>query len=115
MSKDSSNSSFYERFAWLILVGFALATPVVFFGAARAVGSNSNRVEDWLVQIAPHQPDQDEEIERLRPDGEPIDEHGLLAGGSGDDVVPERVGEDENHRDHEAVDGRGFDHRQTDE
>jgi hypothetical protein len=40
---------------------------------------------------------------------------GLLSCGLGDDVVPERVGEDENHRDHEAVDGRGLDHRQTDE
>jgi hypothetical protein len=36
-------------------------------------------------------------------------------GDLGDDVVPERVGEDQNHRDHEAVDGRGLDHRQTNE
>ena len=48
MSNAHSNSSFYKRFAWLILLGFALATPVVFFGAAKAVSSNSNKVEDWL-------------------------------------------------------------------
>ena len=40
---------------------------------------------------------------------------GLLSCGLGDDVVPERVGEDENHRDHEAVDGRGLNHRQAHE
>src|SRR5277367_5559116 len=33
----------------------------------------------------------------------------------GDDVIPERVGENENHRNHETVDGRGLDHRQADE
>lgn len=48
MSKPSSNGSFYKRYAWTILMAVALATPVVFFGAAKAVRSNSNKVEDWL-------------------------------------------------------------------
>ena len=72
-------------------------------------------LEDGLVKKALHQPHQDHEIERLRPDGEPIDEHGLLPCGFGDRMVPERIREDEDHRNHEAVDGRGFDHRQTHE
>jgi len=48
MSERNKKGSFFRRFAWLILAGFALATPVVFFGAGKAVGSNSNKVEDWL-------------------------------------------------------------------
>src|SRR5579871_181379 len=32
-----------------------------------------------------------------------------------DELVPERIGENQNHGDHEAVDGDRFDHRQTDE
>ena len=40
---------------------------------------------------------------------------GLLSSGLVDDVVPERIGEDQDHRDHETVDGDGFDHRQADE
>jgi hypothetical protein len=73
-------------------------------------------VEDGLVEKALQQPHQDEKVDHLRTDGEPVDEHGsYFPGGLGDDVVPERVGEDENHRDHETVDGRGLDHRQTHE
>ncbi len=48
MSKTRSKSPFFQRYAWLILIGVALATPVVFFGAGKAVSSNSNKVEDWL-------------------------------------------------------------------
>jgi hypothetical protein len=48
MSTPNGKRSLYKRFAWLILAGFALATPVIFFGAAKAVRSNSNKVEDWL-------------------------------------------------------------------
>ncbi len=48
MSKTSRKQPFFQRFAWLILTGVALATPVVFFGAGKAVSSNSNKVEDWL-------------------------------------------------------------------
>ncbi len=48
MSKPNSKGSFYKRYAWTILAAVALATPVVFFGAAKAVRSNSNKVEDWL-------------------------------------------------------------------
>ena len=48
MNSSHSPKFFYQRFAWVILLGVALATPVVFFGAAKAVQSNSNKVEDWL-------------------------------------------------------------------
>jgi len=48
MSELKSNGGFYKRFAWVILAGFALLTPVLFFGAGKAVSSNSNKVEDWL-------------------------------------------------------------------
>src|ERR1035438_5912908 len=40
---------------------------------------------------------------------------GLLTCGFGDDVAPEGVREDEDHRDDKAVDGRGLDHGQADE
>ena len=73
-----------------------------------------NGVEDRLVKKALQQPHQDEEVERLRTDSEPVDQHGLLSCGLGDDVIPERIGENENHRDHEAVDRDGLDHGQTD-
>jgi hypothetical protein len=33
--------------------------------------------------------------------------------GVGDDVIPERIGENENHRDHEAIDRNGLDHGQS--
>src|SRR3990172_2894987 len=48
MSNAPTKSPFFQRFAWVILLGVALATPVVFFGAGKAVSSNSNKVEDWL-------------------------------------------------------------------
>ena len=72
-------------------------------------------VKDGLVEVALHQPHQDDEVERLCADGVPVDQHGLLTGGLRDDVTPERVGENEDHRDHEAVDGQRLDHRQAHE
>lgn len=42
------DSGFYSRRAGWILLVCALAAPVLFFGAARAVQSNNNKVEDWL-------------------------------------------------------------------
>ena len=39
----------------------------------------------------------------------------LLPSGLRDDVIPERICEYEYQRDHETVDGHGFDHRQADE
>ena len=74
-----------------------------------------DRVEDRPVEKTLHQPDEDDEVERLRSDGEPIDQHRLLARSLGYDVFPERVGEDENHRDDETVNGGGLDHRQPHE
>src|SRR5688572_18599285 len=40
--------SFYAKYAWPLPIGFAVATPLLFWGAARAVISNTNKVEDWL-------------------------------------------------------------------
>ena len=101
-----------------LLLGFGLFRVGVgeFRGDSLLPGGDG--AEDGLVEKPPHQPHQDEEVERLRTDREPIDEHGLLPcrlARPGDDVAPERVGEEENHRDHEAVDGCGLDHRQPHE
>ncbi len=50
---DASNStdnkkSFYERWANWILLCVLFVAPVIFYGAAKAVQSNVNKVEDWL-------------------------------------------------------------------
>ncbi|MFO0916537.1 MAG: MMPL family transporter [Pirellulales bacterium] len=42
------DTGFYSRRAGWILLVCALAAPVLFYGAARAVQSNNNKVEDWL-------------------------------------------------------------------
>lgn len=42
------DSGFLPRRAVWVLVLSALAAPMVFYGAARAVRSNNNKVEDWL-------------------------------------------------------------------
>ena len=39
---------FLSRFAPFVVAAILLASPVLFFGAAKAVGTNSNRVLDWL-------------------------------------------------------------------
>lgn len=44
---------FFARFAPWVLLGIALATPLIFVGAARAVKSNSNKVADWLPATFP--------------------------------------------------------------
>ena len=54
-------------------------------------------LENGPIEKVLHQPHQDDEVERLRADGIPIDKHWLLPRGLGDDVIPERVGENENH------------------
>ena len=107
-----------------VVLALELVTLLLGFGLFR-VGVSELRgdpplplvdgVEDGLVKKTFQQPHQDQEIDRLRADGEPIDEHGSIPRGLGDDVVPERISKDENHRNHEAVDGHRFDHRQTDE
>lgn len=51
MKAEPSNPkrrTFFSRFAPLILVGVAVATPLLFYGAYRAVRSNTNKVVDWL-------------------------------------------------------------------
>ena len=40
--------TFFSRFAALILAVVAVATPLLFYGAYRAVRSNTNKVVDWL-------------------------------------------------------------------
>jgi len=37
-----------SRFAPFVVAAFLLGSPVLFFGAVKAVGTNSNRVLDWL-------------------------------------------------------------------
>lgn len=44
----STSKGFFARWAWPILILFWLASPLAFYGAFRAVRSNSNKVEDWL-------------------------------------------------------------------
>ncbi len=61
--------------------------------------------ENRLIKKALHQPNKYKKIDHLRTDSKPINEHKLLSCGLSDDVVPERVRENENHRNHEAVNG----------
>src|ERR1035437_3503719 len=63
-------------------------------------------VEDGLVEEMLQQPHQDEEVQYLCPDGEPVDEHGSFPSGLSDDVTPKRIRENENHRDDKTVDGQ---------
>ncbi len=42
------SSGFFERSSLKVLVVFLLATPLLVYWAARAVGTNSNRLSDWL-------------------------------------------------------------------
>ncbi len=44
----TNKKSFYERWANLILLCVLFVAPVTFYGAAKAVQSNVNKVEDWL-------------------------------------------------------------------
>lgn len=46
-SKQSSKT-FYDRFAWLLLLVCFCGIPFAFYGAGLAVQSNVNKVEDWL-------------------------------------------------------------------
>ncbi len=39
---------FFERVAPKVLLVFMIATPVLFYCAARSIGTNSNRLADWL-------------------------------------------------------------------
>ena len=56
-----------------------------------------NGVENGFIKKALHQPYQDEEVKRLRPDSEPINQHGLFPCRCGDGMIPERIGKDEDH------------------
>src|SRR6202011_2062871 len=60
-----------------------------------ALLSGIDCIEDGFVQKALEQPHENEKVQDLRPDGEPIDEHESLPAGLSDDVIPERVCEQE--------------------
>jgi uncharacterized protein len=47
-SEKSAKKTFYDRWAWLILLVGLACVPFAFYGAARAIQSNVNKVEDWL-------------------------------------------------------------------
>ncbi|TWU01819.1 efflux RND transporter permease subunit [Neorhodopirellula pilleata] len=50
---DSLAVRLLSRFSWLILLTGALATPLLIYWAALAVGTNSNRIADWLPANLP--------------------------------------------------------------
>ncbi len=43
-----SSATFFERWSLFLLLPWTVLTPLMFYGAAKAVQSNSNKVEDWL-------------------------------------------------------------------
>ena len=47
-SDASSKRTFYDRWAWLILLAGLSLVPFCYYGAGLAVQSNVNKVEDWL-------------------------------------------------------------------
>jgi hypothetical protein len=49
--------SFFDRYATPILIVCAFAVPTLFYGAHRAVRSNTNKVEDWLPSGFPETAD----------------------------------------------------------
>ena len=40
--------TFYDRWGWLILIASLMCVPFAFYGAAKAIQSNVNKIEDWL-------------------------------------------------------------------
>ncbi len=70
---------------------------------------------DRAVEEALQQPDQNQEVDDLGGDREPVDLHAAHPPACAITCVPEGVGEDQDHRDHEAVDRGRLDHRQADE
>jgi hypothetical protein len=51
------------------------------------------------------QPDEDEKVDDLGANGDPVDLHGS-ATATLLDSIPEGIGEDQDHRNHESVDRR---------
>ncbi len=47
---EDQRPSFYERWAKWILLAVLFVAPMIFYGAAKAVQSNVNKLEDWLPQ-----------------------------------------------------------------
>jgi predicted RND superfamily exporter protein len=47
-SEATSKKTFYDKWAWLILLTGLAFVPFAYYGAGRAVQSNVNKVEDWL-------------------------------------------------------------------
>ncbi len=48
VSAATLRQGFFDRYAVLVLAIFVIATPVLVYSAGRAVGTNSNRLSDWL-------------------------------------------------------------------
>ncbi len=68
-------------------VAICLRRSLLLFGIGELRGdallARVDGVEHRLVEEALHQPDEDDEVQRLRADGEPVDQHGLLSGSLG--------------------------------
>jgi predicted RND superfamily exporter protein len=47
-NEKSAKKTFYDRWAWLILLAGLACVPFAYYGAGRAIQSNVNKVEDWL-------------------------------------------------------------------
>lgn len=47
-TNQSSGKTFYDRWAWVILILSLACVPFAYYGAGKAVQSNVNKVEDWL-------------------------------------------------------------------
>ena len=92
----------------LLLVGLGLGVGSVLELGGNLRFSRCDSVEHRLVKKTLHQPDQDEKVQHLGCDGEPVDEHGLFTcrlGNRRDSGIPEWVGEDQDHRHDKAVNG----------
>ncbi|MEI8212609.1 MAG: MMPL family transporter [Planctomycetota bacterium] len=47
-NNQSSQKTFYDRWAWVILILSLACVPFAYYGAGKAIQSNVNKVEDWL-------------------------------------------------------------------
>src|SRR5258708_22387145 len=69
-----------------------------------------DRRQDRLVEKSLQQPDQNQEIDRLRENGETVDEHAPLSARRRDDMIPERICKNENHPDQQTIKWQRIDH-----
>ena len=64
---------------------------------------------DRLEQESAQQPDENEDVDRLQAEGPPVEMHIARR------LFDERIGEQDEQRDHQAIDRHGLDHREADE